>query len=654
MPKLHSTEMLTLVILLMERVRASLSCTGEEYIHGIPVSQACLENTEFLSYAESILQRGSEFFEPSNAEAVPFFGPVLAPSGPRLVWEHVGSDKRLVDIGNSSGSVVVALPMEPTPFALRRKDMGFTSAMPPRLDSRVSAKTGLSPPGHGANKRFVGNGTDAVLVASQIDVVKIKPLGYISSMQPMPNRSTQSSSALAASGGVADNSSVQNTLDAMNATAHVAVATLSASITGRPQVDPASASYHSPHHERLITHVFFQSWMPSISAWSSTRIPIGFMQVWQNAWGLMGYTKRESDSSASGGVISTERARHRRVQGTLLIVCILIFLVVLAISVLVLVMSHPDKGYHTDNQSFLSPLNMGPSSMADSGYPIKEAVVSARCDAPRGALHSASSFPRQISHQESQLPHTPPILPPALINPSKDLCPELIVPPDSECLLTVRTLAGARASVMPGGRSASSHLSPDKNMHFNILDPNGQPVLCAEVVSQLASGLQTPPRGEVNPATHRTIASIHRLPPKNSHPAAGDLMAYCQTSFGGQPGINPRLKSSSSWLEARPVFKASLAIDIFDAQNDLYARLKYDENQSTWNLSGCRNLVFEGLFSENTMSVKNELGDTVADTQPSIMASDPTGKFYRLRASSGGDIGLLLCCLLAIDAMDSM
>jgi len=545
MPKLHSTEMLTLVILLMERVRASLSCTGEEYIHGIPVSQACLENTDFLSYAESILQRGSEFFEPSDAEAGPFFGPVLAPSGPRLVWEHVGSGKRLVDIGNSSGSVVVALPMEPTPFALKRKDMGFTSAMPPRLDSRVSAKTGLSPPGHGANKRFVGNGTDAVLVASQIDVVKIKPLGYISSMQPMPNRSTQSSSALAASGGVADNSSVQNTLDAMNATAHVAVATLSASITGRPQVDPASASYHSPHHERLITHVFFQSWMPSISAWSSTRIPIGFMQVWQNAWGLMGYTKRESDSSA-------------------------------------------------------------------------------------------------------------PILPPALINPSKDLCPELIVPPDSECLLTVRTLAGARASVMPGGRSASSHLSPDKNMHFNILDPNGQPVLCAEVVSQLASGLQTPPRGELNPATHRTIASIHRLPPKNSHPAAGDLMAYCQTSFGGQPGINPRLKSSSSWLEARPVFKASLAIDIFDAQNDLYARLKYDENQSTWNLSGCRNLVFEGLFSENTMSVKNELGDTVADTQPSIMASDPTGKFYRLRASSGGDIGLLLCCLLAIDAMDSM
>lgn len=252
-------------------------------------------------------------------------------------------------------------------------------------------------------------------------------------------------------------------------------------------------------------------------------------------------------------------------------------------------------------------------------------------------LVSGASFPRPNSPIERQvnpnMHSLPPSLPPTPVHSPRHLCPGLVVPKDTECLLTVHTVLGARASVMPGGRKAAS-FTGDQNLRFDILDPHGQRVLCTEVSAQAPS---------LDP-----FVWIRALPPPNFRPTVdhpipvGISLAYCRIT----PGTGGQAEHNSA--------RTALSVDICNANDDLYGRLRKDRSRSVWTLNGCRIFSFEGLFTENTVLIKNELGDTIADTEPCTMDTDPIGKYYRLRAGSGIDVGLLLCCLLSMDVMENL
>lgn len=201
--------------------------------------------------------------------------------------------------------------------------------------------------------------------------------------------------------------------------------------------------------------------------------------------------------------------------------------------------------------------------------------------------------------------------------PTRHLCPELVVPRGSECILAVRCLVSARL----------------QQVEFDVRDVNGKAVLRVEVSPHFAGSGSRPWPAQLQRSPVVTLKSLH---PRET--TGGFILAYCCNV----------IKEDEGWGAKRNVY-------IYKEDDELFAHLMKDEIRKRYVLTSGRlglQLLFEGNFEEHAVDVTNEARELLAATEPSVMDFDPINKHYKLRVAADVDVGLVLCGLLAIDQME--
>jgi len=193
----------------------------------------------------------------------------------------------------------------------------------------------------------------------------------------------------------------------------------------------------------------------------------------------------------------------------------------------------------------------------------------------------------------------------------RHFCPELVVPRGHEAVLAVPLLDHAA---------------------LEVRDVEGKAVIRAELA----------PHGQLQAAP---LVALHAAGP------GGKRLAYCRPSAQGRTSV-----------------------DIFDAHDERYGTLTkvatptllpgqwrgQDQPRHTAEpfrpcyvfAGGGANLLLTGSFAEHAVTVTNERRELLADTEPSPMAFDQSGVYYRLRVASNGDVGLVLSALLSIKVLE--
>lgn len=189
------------------------------------------------------------------------------------------------------------------------------------------------------------------------------------------------------------------------------------------------------------------------------------------------------------------------------------------------------------------------------------------------------------------------------------LCPGLVVPHGSECLLAVPTLEHCG---MP----------PKGEVEFVVRDLHGTPVIQAEVRKPNWS------------TGDRPIIVVIRAAPQSKEDPPSQPLAYVQ---------------------AGPFMGARRSVMVQDSKQAAFASLVQDPSRPFYALSyvaGGPMVFCNGNFSGHAMSMADENHEPIADTEPSPVTFDPAGSYYKLNVASAGDVGLVLCCLVSIHLME--
>lgn len=222
------------------------------------------------------------------------------------------------------------------------------------------------------------------------------------------------------------------------------------------------------------------------------------------------------------------------------------------------------------------------------------------------------------------------------INPRRScpqLCPGLVVPRGSECILAVRPVP----YIAP--------LDSDEMVTVEVLEFSGTPVLKAQVTRSPLSHAST---SEVQRGGSRSPTVALYMWDAAQGRLESTMLASCQ-------------EGGTEWSPS----DGGRHIFIYDAKGHLFGCLGRDPTRrSRYGLrltSGPdpqdprkRSMIsFDGNFDDYAVSVKNENQDQLADSEPCSVGFDQTSKFYRLRIVSGVDAGLIVLCLIAIDEMEA-
>lgn len=198
------------------------------------------------------------------------------------------------------------------------------------------------------------------------------------------------------------------------------------------------------------------------------------------------------------------------------------------------------------------------------------------------------------------------------------LCPGLIVPENSDCVLAIRILPEiAGIGDAAGGWPLASRRGA---LEFDILDSNGKPVLSACIAKPW-------------PSPGEAVVTLRTLDASHAGPTAGDsgVLTLCRV---GSNKTN---------------------IHIYDKDDILFGCIARDRSSSGYvlmnNCGECL-LVFEGSFKEHKINVL-QADSLMAHTETCKMIFDPDGQYYQARISNGVDVGLVLSGLLAIDCMQA-
>lgn len=211
---------------------------------------------------------------------------------------------------------------------------------------------------------------------------------------------------------------------------------------------------------------------------------------------------------------------------------------------------------------------------------------------------------------------------PVPIEAPRYLCPALVVPRGNECLLAVPTLESLRAS----------HGVSSRHLSFDVKDTAGKAVIGVQLVHpDIPSDL-----GGFGP-NGRTILVLRPAGPPGVQVSSDALATckLCQEATGGQ------------------------RVNIYDARNELYAHMEKVlpvGSRAFYQLTSGRSglqLQFSGNFDENAATITNESQQQLASTEPSIMEFDQVGSYYKLRAASLVDVGLLLCGLFTVNHLEA-
>merc|ERR1719265_1435847 len=155
---------------------------------------------------------------------------------------------------------------------------------------------------------------------------------------------------------------------------------------------------------------------------------------------------------------------------------------------------------------------------------------------------------------------------------SNNLCPELVVPHGSECVLAVRCLVTSRL----------------QQVEFDVLDINGKPVLRVEV-------------------SHQSQFSA-RLTSQRSPTVM-------------LKSLNPRDTTGSSLLCYSSIVarNGKESVCIYTNDHEVFAEMTKDNNGKRYVLSSDRlgmRLLLEGNFEEHAVDVANESRELLAATEP--------------------------------------
>lgn len=222
------------------------------------------------------------------------------------------------------------------------------------------------------------------------------------------------------------------------------------------------------------------------------------------------------------------------------------------------------------------------------------------------------------------------------INPRRScpqLCPGLVVPRGSECILAVRPVP----YIAP--------LDLDETVTVEVLEFSGAPVLKAQVTR--------------TPLSHASTSDVQRGGSRSP-----TVALYMWDAAQGRLESTMLASCHEGGIDSSPS-DGGHHVFIYDAKGHLFGRLGRDPmRRSRYGLrltSGPdpqdprkRSMVsFDGIFDDYAVSVKNENQDQLADSEPCSVGFDQTSKFYRLRIVSGADAGLIVLCLIAIDEMEA-
>lgn len=204
---------------------------------------------------------------------------------------------------------------------------------------------------------------------------------------------------------------------------------------------------------------------------------------------------------------------------------------------------------------------------------------------------------------------------------TKGLCPGLIVPPNSECVLAIRAVNDLKATSNPS--SLSPRLLAPCASRLDILDLQGKPVMKAQVVNPWPRDTQFKQRAPV--VTVSTINGTQE-----------ERLTFCRA--GGEGG-------------------GHRSMYIYDKDDVLFGCIKRDVTRPRYVLTSSRGglqLLFEGNFVGHTVSVLSDGREMLSHAEPCGMMTVPGSHFYQVRVAAGVDVGLIVSGLLSIDAMETM
>jgi len=207
------------------------------------------------------------------------------------------------------------------------------------------------------------------------------------------------------------------------------------------------------------------------------------------------------------------------------------------------------------------------------------------------------------------------------------LCHGLVVPLGSECVLAVRP--------------AHLHAGRPSAPNVEVFDMNGKPVLRVDLKRPLnwAEALENPTPSVVKPAvTLRMLSKFDSTIAQQQSPAdrQGVILARCREAkrADGQD-----------------------CMYVYDSQEQVFACLTKDpEKQQRYLLSSIDadfEIIFDGIFRDYAMLIYNKRQEQLADAEPCRLSVNLHEQFYKLQINSGVDVGLIICCLVAIDEMEA-
>lgn len=228
-----------------------------------------------------------------------------------------------------------------------------------------------------------------------------------------------------------------------------------------------------------------------------------------------------------------------------------------------------------------------------------------------------------MSTQRNLAPTAPTTYPMNLVA-SKSLCPGLVVPTNSECVLTLRALTDLSPRASNNSALSPPYMSmPTAPQRLDILDLQGKPVMRAQVV---------------NPWP-RDAGFKQRAP----------VVTLCTTDPSGREEKLTFCRAGGEGGGRRSMY-------IYDKDDVLFGCIKRDVTRPRYVLTSSRGglqLLFEGDFLQHNITVLSDSRDIQSHCEPTRMHGDAS-HYYQVRVAAEADVGLIISGLLSIDAMESM
>jgi len=252
-----------------------------------------------------------------------------------------------------------------------------------------------------------------------------------------------------------------------------------------------------------------------------------------------------------------------------------------------------------------SPSTHGPASrlLAKHGDGSSQTASSSQANQRTHAFHGSPPSPVMLPSQPTSSGHI-------------TLCPGLVVPANSDCVLVIRMVQQLQVHGQETGDAAAGSPAIQRRqgaLELDIFDLVGKPVLSASTT------LPWPKEG--NP-----VVSIRTL------------------------------NAQSGWLTLCRTGSGKNSVYIYDKDDKLFGSIQKDPSQPRYAMNSSTDellLLFEGKFEAHRVSVLDGSRTMIAHSEPCKMKFEPEGRFYQTRIAAGVDVGLVLAGLLSIDAMES-